>query len=178
MLHKLPVILKTDVQFPCMEGEDDTNVLPAFQKLINLFRLFDQSGAFDILERSDTNTFNLSAMGDSSRDCLILLQKKLEDVPNDWEVSNDVQRADICATRQWMRAVLWSVYMDHGMSQNVDQLISMSLPFKIAKDFLGVISQLPKTAIEAHGPAMVSMPSFLISAMLNLVSGIEDIWNR
>jgi len=167
MLHKLSVILKPNLQFPCMEGDDETNILPAFQKLINLFWLFDQSGAFDILENSETNPFYFGDMGDSNRNCLVLLQKKLEDVPIDWEVSNDVQRADICATRQWMRAVLWSLYMDHGRSQQVDQLISMSLPFQIAKEFLGVISQLPNTAIEAHGPTMVSISSILILATLN-----------
>ena len=156
MLHKLPVILKPNLQFPSMGGDDETNVLPAFQKLINLFWIFDQSGAFDILENSDANPFNFGEMGDTSRDCLVLLQKKLEEVPVDWEVSNDVQKADICATRQWMRALLWSVYMNHGRTQQVDQTISMSLPFQIAKEFLVVISQLPNTAIEAHGPTMVS----------------------
>lgn len=148
MLHKLPVILKPNVQFPSMEGDDETCVLPAFQKLINLFWLFDQSSAFDILENADAYP--------SSRNCLVVLQRKLQDVPSDWEGCNDVQRADICATRQWMRALLWSVYMDHGKMQQVDQLTSMSHPFQIAKEFLGVISQLPNTAIEAHGPTMVS----------------------
>lgn len=161
MLHKLPVVLKPNTNFPSMEGEDESRILPAFQKLANLFWIFDQSGAFDILQDSDADNFNIGEIESSSKSCLDMLQRKLQDVPLDWESSNDVQRADICVTRQWMRAVLWRVSMNHGRDVS-DQVTSLSHPIQIAKEFLGVISQLPNTAIEAHGPSMVNSPFLLL----------------
>jgi hypothetical protein len=153
MLHKLPVVLKPNTLFPAMDGRgDDTHILPAFQKLVNLFWIFDQSGAFDILQNSD-DILSFGEIESASRSSLDLLDKTLQNVPIDWESSNDVQRADICVTRQWMRAVLWRVSMNHGLSAS--HVTSLSHPIQIAKEFLGVISQLPSTALEAHGPSMV-----------------------
>jgi hypothetical protein len=151
MLHKLPVCLKPSIAFPSIGEDDEASVLPAFQKLVNLFWIFDQSGAFDILQNSD----DIESAG---RACLAMLQKKLREVPLDSESMNDVQRADICVTRQWMRAVLWRAESNHGLlsSKSNNQLTSLSYPVQIAKEFLDVISQLPASAIEAHGPSMVS----------------------
>jgi hypothetical protein len=171
MLHKLPVILKPNILFPSMHGDDESRILPAFQKLANLFWIFDQSGAFDILQNSDTDTFDFGETESASRSCLGLLQKKLQEVPIDWESSNDVQKADICVTRQWMRAVLWRVSMNHGrLPSTPDSATSLSHPIQIAQEFLGFISQLPHTAIEAHGPTMVSQLVFILGAMTFMFS--------
>ena len=160
MLHKLPVVLKPNTLFLSVDGDDETHILPAFQKLVNLFWVFDQSGAFDILQNSDTDISSFGEIKATSRSCLDMLQQKLQDIPID-QSSSDVQRADICVTRQFMRAVLWRVSMNHGrLSSTSDQVTSLSHPIQIAKEFLGVISQLPNTAIEAHGPSMVSQTMF------------------
>jgi hypothetical protein len=161
MLHKLPVILKANVAFPSMDLDDETFVLPAFQKLVNLFWVFDQSGAFDILQDSDADIFGLEGRESPNRTCLDLLQRRLLEVPVEGESVNDVQTADICVTRQWMRAVLWKFSVNHGLlpSISTDQITSLSYPFQIAKEFLSVISQLPTSAIEAHGQGIVSSPS-------------------
>ncbi|RDW77909.1 fungal specific transcription factor-2 [Coleophoma crateriformis] len=176
MLHKLPVILKPNAHFPSMEGEDESRILPAFQKLVNLFWIFDQSGAFDILQDSDADNFNIREIGSSSKSCLDMLQRKLQDVPLDWESSNDVQRADICVTRQWMRAVLWRVSMNHGRDVS-DQVTSLSHPIQIAKEFLGVISQLPNAAIEAHGPSMEYKIYEIASAVTDALVNTRQLWD-
>jgi len=45
--------------------------------------------------------------------------------------------------------------MNHGtLSSAADQATALSYPVKIAREFLSVISNLPTTAIEAHGPSM------------------------
>jgi hypothetical protein len=123
MLHNLPVVLRCNTQFPSSDGEDESHVLSAFRKLVNLFWTFDQSGAFDILQDID------------------------------WESSNDVQRADICVTRQWMRAVLWRISLLRNSGS--DHVTSLSHPIQIAQEFLSVISKLPTAAIESHGPSIV-----------------------
>ena len=160
MLHKLPVALKSNVKFPSLdgagEGEDESHVLPAFKKLVNLFWIFDQSGAFELLQDSDDPgglAVPLGGMEPASRRCLDVLQRRLREVPLDSEQTSDVQRADICVTRQWMQAVLWKVAANHG--QNSSR--SLSHPVHIAREFLDFISKLPSTAIEAHGPGMVSI---------------------
>jgi hypothetical protein len=53
MLHNLPVVLRCNTHFPSGDGEEDNRVLPAFLKLVNLFWIFDQSGAFDVLQNID-----------------------------------------------------------------------------------------------------------------------------
>ena len=73
MLHKLPVALKANIAFPPMDRDDETFVLPVFQKLVSLFRIFDQSDAFDILQDSDTDIFGLGGLESPNRSCLDLL---------------------------------------------------------------------------------------------------------
>lgn len=178
MLHKLPVVLKPNTNFPSLEGDDEANIMPAFLKLINLFRIFDQSGAFDILQNSDTDTFNVGDLASASHISLQLLRRKLQEVSIDWDSSNDVQTADICVTRQWMQAVLWKVSMRTGSGGSAeDQITSLSHPIQIAKEFLSVIEQLPGAAIEAHGPSMVySCPSpFFASGTKTLLRNTKSL---
>lgn len=80
------------------------------------------------------------------------------EIPVEDESINDVQTADICVTRQWMRAVLWKFSVDHGLLSSIsaDQVTSLSYPFQIAKEFLSMISHIPNSAIEAHGQGIVS----------------------
>ena len=154
MLHKLPVVLKCNTHFPSTDYNDKSYILPAFRKLVNLFWIFDQSGAFNIMQNTDTNCFNTGGTTSTNQGSLDILQQRLQDVPIDWELSSDVQRADICVTRQWMRAVLWRASLLRR--SNPDQVTSLLHPIHIANEFLAVIGKLPITAIEAHGPSMVS----------------------
>ncbi|KAK2005078.1 fungal-specific transcription factor domain-containing protein [Colletotrichum falcatum] len=185
MLHKLPVVLKSNIRFPSLDGsgvgEDESHVLPAFKKLANLFWIFDQSGAFDILQNSDDESAMWSmaeGLQTASRACLDVVQRKLEEIPLDSDASNDVQRADIVVTRQWMQAVLWKVTMNHGRlwssgnhhNSSSSNVTSLSHPIQIAKDFLQLISQLPSTAIEAHGPGIEFKIYEIASAVTDAVA--------
>lgn len=162
MLHKLPVVLKPVIALPTPIGDDQAHVLPAFLKLVNLFWIFDQSGIFDILQNSDSDLSNLSS---TARGCLGLLQDHLQDtaVEVDYDSSNDVQKADIFVTRQWMRAVLWRAAVRFGVATMA------SNPIRIAKEFLSFMSYLPKTAIEAHGPTMEFKTYDIATAVIDAV---------
>lgn len=164
MLHKLPVVLKPSTVFPSTDNisGDDSYILHAFGKLASLFWVFDQSGAFDILQ-NESSLFN-GGMESANRTCLEILQKRLQDIPVERESSNDIQRADICVTRSWMRAVLWRANMSRG---RFSSLTDMASPVMIARDFLSVISGVPKVAIEAHGPSMVCCFSYCILRSLS-----------
>lgn len=154
MLHKLPVVLRCNIpSFSLDDVDDETHVLPAFRKLVNLFWIFDQSGAFDILQNTDDNQFPLAISDPSNID---LLPSQLREISVDSELSNDIQRADICVTRQWMQVILWRASMNRGRAlPDAQQATSLSHPIQIAKEFLETVSRLPSAAMEAHGPAMV-----------------------
>ncbi|KAM0440046.1 hypothetical protein ACHAPT_001149 [Fusarium lateritium] len=150
LLHKLPIVLKPNILFPWFGGADDqAEVLPAFLKLVHLFWVFDQSGIFEILRNADTDS-DIPSMASVAQSCLELLQQKLLDsVDNDdWGPVNQVQRADMFVTRQWMRAVLWRASLRFGI------VIPGMNPIDIAKDFLSLVSELPKAALESHGPTL------------------------
>ncbi|KAK7422924.1 Voltage-gated potassium channel subunit beta-2 [Neonectria magnoliae] len=150
LLHKLPIVLKPNILLPWFGGADDqAQVLPAFLKLVHLFWVFDQSGIFEILRNADSDVSDMASVAQS---CLELLQQKLLDSvgDDDWGPINDVQRADMFVTRQWMRAVLWRAALRFGI------VIPAMNPVSIAKDFLALVSQLPATALESHGPTLAS----------------------
>jgi hypothetical protein len=43
-------VLKTNISTPELDLDGEPQVLPAFLKLLNLFRLFEQSRMFDFIE--------------------------------------------------------------------------------------------------------------------------------
>ncbi|KAK0391590.1 hypothetical protein NLU13_1090 [Sarocladium strictum] len=147
MLHKLPVILKPNIMFPWFgRSANDAHVLPAFLKLVHLFWTFDQAGIFELLRNSDSD---ISSMESLARACLELLQGKLRDsaAVDDLE-TNDVQKADLFVTRQWMRAVLWKAALRFGI------VVHDNNPVDVAGEFLSRLGQLPKDALESQGPTL------------------------
>lgn len=157
MLHKLPVLLKPNVGFPVPGSHDRTNVLPAFLKLVNLFWVFDQSGVFEILQNSDSDLSNMTA---TARDCLDILQTRLQDSAADYEPSNDIQKADIFVTRQWMRAVLWRAAAKLGATLTIN-------PVLVGREFLDFVSKLPQAALEAHGPTIEAKTYDIATAVID-----------
>jgi hypothetical protein len=160
MLHKLPVMLRYNARFINLdEADDESHVLPAFKKLVGLFLMFDQSGAFDMLHTSDEIQLPpYEGMHAMNRNSFSLLQHQLREASIQSRETNDVQMADICVTTQWMQAILWRASMSRRstLDSSQQQMVSLSHPIQIAKEFLETMSHLPSSAIEAHGPAMVS----------------------
>ncbi|KFY66058.1 hypothetical protein V496_02200 [Pseudogymnoascus sp. VKM F-4515 (FW-2607)] len=175
ILYKLPVILKPNVLFPAMDGDDESHILPAFQKLVDLFWTFDQSRAFEIIEGSSADMFDTREMELARRNSLYTLHKKLQEVSLDWDSSNEVQRADICVTRQWMRAVLWKASNNYEGLSSGTQITSLDHPIQIAREFLGFISQLPSTALEAHGPTMETKIYEIASTVADAVASNDTV---
>ena len=163
ILHKLPVVLKTRITFPSTDDSDEADVLLAFQKLISLFWTFDQSGVFEVLDRAD---FDMSAL-DNNQDAsdpkiLESLSNSLAGTSIQTDQMSDVQAVDISLTRQWMRVILWRLTQSHGLFAAPSPIQNASLydPVQIAKEFLAMVSHIPSTAIEAHGPGLVCLMPF------------------
>ncbi|PYH49414.1 Zn(II)2Cys6 transcription factor [Aspergillus saccharolyticus JOP 1030-1] len=175
ILHKLPVILKTNVSTPALDTSDEPQVLPAFLKLLNLFRLFEQSRMFDLIEgdHGGRDTISDEVQGVDSR-FLRLLQENLQDGSALLDHISDVQKADLCVTRHWMRMILWKFSFKQGLqgSPASQWPNSPSFPVLVAKELLNIVSQLPRTAIEAHGLGMelklYEIASSLADAVINL----------
>jgi hypothetical protein len=154
MLHKLPIVLKWQSSFPPLVDSvnvevDEAHILPAFKKLVDLFWLFDQSGAFDMLTQADDDT---EAFQDSRLD---YLQRRLEEISSDEYGSNDVQRADIYVTKCWMQALVWRASLRRSKAAVFpDRQSQLSQPYRIVGDFLSHICDCSKTALEAHGPTI------------------------
>ncbi|CAG7562118.1 unnamed protein product [Fusarium equiseti] len=171
LLHKLPPVLKPNILFPWFGGANDrAEVLPAFLKLVHLFWVFDQSGIFELLHNFDSDS-DLPNMVSVAQSCLELLQQKLLDSADndDWGPINEVQRADMFVTRQWMRAVLWRAALRFG-------IVTPSMnPVDIAKDFLSLVSELPKTALESHGPTLEFKTFEIATAVIDAMASDDSI---
>ncbi|KAL4737663.1 fungal-specific transcription factor domain-containing protein [Aspergillus similis] len=155
ILHKLPVILKTDTAMP--ETDADDEVLPAFLKLLALFRLFEQTRMFHIVEdyhlgldppvsSSDTTAATFDEM----------FQDKSPDGFGTLDRVSDVQRADICVTRHWMRILAWKA-LSHsatGRQPASDCFLSPVFPLTVGRDLVSVVYRLPRVALQAHGLGM------------------------
>lgn len=155
MLHKFPIVLKWQPGFPPLEDRfniehDEAHILPAFKKLVDLFWIFDQSGAFDVLIQAEDNADT------HQRSRLEYLQQRLQEISSDSDESNDVQKADICVTKCWMQAVVWRASSRRSNSALVfgeDKSI-FAQPYQMVNEFLSHICHYSKNALEAHGPTI------------------------
>lgn len=159
MLHKLPLVLQSTQKLPPLDAtstEEDANILPAFKKLVNLFWIFDQSGAFDILQDAADNFGHLPPSASMlNHEMLNTLQHRLQDARIEMGGSgNDVQKADIVVTLQWMKVLLWRATLTSWGGRIDSSLALVAGPIQIAQEFLDFISQLPSAALEAHGPTI------------------------
>ncbi|KAF5254360.1 hypothetical protein FANTH_845 [Fusarium anthophilum] len=164
-------LLKPNILFPWFGGADDrAEVLPAFLKLVHLFWVFDQSNIFEILRNIDADS-EIPNMASVAQNCLELLQQKLLDSADndDWGPINEVQRADMFVTRQWMRAVLWRAALRFGI------VIPSMNPIHIAKDFLSLVSELPKAALESHGPTLEFKTFEIATAVIDAIASDHSI---
>lgn len=115
---------------------------------MHLFWIFDHSGIFGILQDAEPNTAQAGSLVQS---CMEILQQKLQEsiTDEDWGSGNDVQRADVFLTRQWMRAILSRAAFKLGIQSPTVN------PVNIAREFLSLVSRIPPAALESHGATLV-----------------------
>ncbi|KAL2871711.1 Zn(II)2Cys6 transcription factor [Aspergillus lucknowensis] len=157
ILHKLPVVLKTDIAMPEANTHEEPKVLPAFLKLLALFRLFEKSNMFDIIGNSQfgyNETAHLTEFTDPS--VYDILQDKFREGPSALDQVCDVQRADLCVTRHWMRMLTWKVLSAQSRRGYLSAQCSISpaYPLLVARDLVDAVCHLPRTALQAHGFGM------------------------
>lgn len=175
MLHKLPTVLVWQPSFPALDGgassfePDEAHILPAFRKLVELFWVFDQGGAFDLVHADDG--------GDAQRSGrLEYLQCRLQGMSDEEPEINEVQKADILVTRSWMQTVLWRASIKRSTTAMAHEQTSLVVqPYGIVNDFLSHISHYSKTALEAHGPTIELKIYEIASALTDALATNLDL---
>ncbi|PVH96923.1 hypothetical protein DM02DRAFT_674445 [Periconia macrospinosa] len=141
--HDVPTMLKRAPELPPLEDLNDGSITPAFIQLCRLFNILDVTITADTL---------------SARNALTLAQQQLSNDESSRSLENELQRADISMTQQWMRIFLWqhSLNVTDLRSANADNEFSFGFPNTVAQSTLSFLSSLPKESLEAHGPGMES----------------------
>lgn len=160
--HDVPTTLKRAPDLAPLENLNDGSVTPAFVQLCRLFNILDVT---------------ITADPSTARNALALAQQQLscDDAPLSLE--NELQRADITMTQQWMRIFLWqhALNVTNMSSEHQNEEFSFSFPAKVAQNVLSNLSSLSRDSIEAHGPGMVGYN--LSAARLPLIDfiGVETL---
>lgn len=145
---------------PEIDTSDEPQVLPAFLKLLALFRLFEQTRMFDIVE--DYHLGMQPPIGSAKTPDTTfdeILQDRFRDGAGALDRASDVQRADLCVTRHWMRILAWKALSNSaaGASHVAELHLSPVFPLLVARDLVSVVCRLPRTALQAHGLGMVRL---------------------
>ena len=135
-------MLKRAPELPPLEDLHDGSITPAFIQLCRLFNILDVT---------------ITADPSTARDALALAQQQLNDDSDSRGLQNELQRADISMTQQWMRIFLWqhALGVTSLRSNYQNDEFSFSFPANVAQNVLSNLSSLSKESIEAHGPGMV-----------------------
>lgn len=141
--HDVPTTLKRSPDLPRLEDLHDGSVTPAFVQLCRLFNILDVT---------------ITADPASARRALASAQQQLSCDEDPRSLENELQRADISMTQQWMRIFLWQHALNvTNLSSRAsqDEEFSFRFPAKIAQNVLNNLSSLSRQSVEAHGPGMV-----------------------
>ncbi|KAF2803134.1 uncharacterized protein BDZ99DRAFT_453921 [Mytilinidion resinicola] len=140
--HDVPITLERASDLPPLEHTTDGTISATFIRLCHLFHILDET------IRADSAVSRLAVSRAQRR----LSQELLAGLPP----GNEIQRADISMTQQWMRIYLWqhalAVTNLHTADENDE--FSFSFPAKIAKSVLAQAANLSRESLEAHGPGM------------------------
>jgi hypothetical protein len=147
-------MLKRSPGLPSLENLSDGTVAPAFVQLCRLFNILDVT---------------ITADPPTARKALALAQQQLSDDGSSRGLENELQRADISMTQQWMRIFLWqhALQVTNMRSTREDDEFSFSFPAKVAQNVLSYLGCLSRESLEAHGPGMVSPILFWYHILLN-----------
>jgi len=143
--HDVPTTLKRSPDLPRLEDLHDGMVTPAFIQLCRLFNILDVT---------------ITADPASARRALALAQHQLSSDEDPRSLENELQRADITMTQQWMRIFLWQHALNvTNLSSRAsqDEEFSFRFPAKVAQNVLSNLGSLSRQSVEAHGPGMVGV---------------------
>lgn len=147
----LPLTLHATIGTPTVDQDSSTS-LTGFNHLINLYRPFDDTfiGLWN-KTRTDCSAYYLTQ-----------LQQQVSDALPSFLNTTEGQAADLRASQQWLRTVVWQLSMSCGFlsSSSSTNSTTFSYPIEIARDLVTVMQQFSKQAMETHGIGLVSNLSY------------------
>ncbi|KAF1950113.1 RING-3 protein [Byssothecium circinans] len=160
--HDVPTMLKRSPDLPPLENLNDGTITPAFVQLCRLFNILDAT---------------ITADPSSARSALTLAQQQLSDESPSLALDNELQRADISMTQQWMRIFLWqhALNVTNLRSTTVDNEFSFGFPNTVAHSTLSFLRTLPRESLEAHGPGMESKLSDIANSLADVMICVPSL---
>lgn len=131
-----------------------TNALPSEDPSV-IGGLLSLHGLFSLLDFKFVKLWNdaAHAVGDDIFLDLSALQHRLSTLSIDTTGLNDIQKADILITQQWLRLIFWQTALRLGYISTAaaDPAFTYNYPVEIAMALCNVVKSIPPIAIQVHG---------------------------
>ncbi|KAK6004784.1 hypothetical protein QM012_008646 [Aureobasidium pullulans] len=137
--HDIPCVMTVDPNMPELDVVSQPAVLSPLIMLCRMFRSFCE-GSSSSLTTDSLTSFN----------------NQLLRIPTMTEDHNELQKADLSVTQQWLRLMFWKLAINKVVmtASSTDDIRSVFFPISLAKDLLSNISTMSIDTLEAHGPGM------------------------
>ncbi|KAH0271125.1 hypothetical protein KCU91_g7595, partial [Aureobasidium melanogenum] len=137
--HDIPCVMTVDPDMPELDTLSQHAVLSPLTMLCRMFRSFCE-GSSSSLTGGTLTSFN----------------NELLRIPTMTEDHNELQKADLSVTQQWLRLMFWKLAINKVVmkANPTDDIRSVFFPISLAKDLLSDISTMSIDTLEAHGPGM------------------------
>jgi hypothetical protein len=157
ILRNKPIVISKLRELPAGYFEnEEPSILAGFQYLCQLFSLLDEK----FIEY--WNAPQESGLQPRASVDIAAVQNQLNGLELEIEGLDDVQKADVLITHQWLRLVFWQAAMRQGLlSSNADDAaFTYRFPIDIARSLCSVLSRVPIEAVLVHGIGIVRDPIF------------------
>lgn len=137
--HDIPCVMTVDADMPELDVASQPAVLAPLIMLCRMFRSFCEGSS-----------------GSLTTDSLTCFNNQLLRIPTMTEDHNELQKADLSVTQQWLRLMFWKLAINKVVmtANSTDDIRSVFFPISLAKDLLSDISTMAIDTLEAHGPGM------------------------
>ena len=145
-----PLTLGDTIALPTLDEIPGESVeVSGFIYLVNVYRPFDEKFV---------GLWNKTRL-DCSTEWLAQLQRRLAVALPTSLVCTESQAADLRTSQQWLRAMVWQLSITNGYlssSSSSEASMTFRYPIDIARDLVGMTSQMSKQSMEMHGIGLVS----------------------
>ncbi|ORY11267.1 hypothetical protein BCR34DRAFT_452466, partial [Clohesyomyces aquaticus] len=139
--------------------DDDPTLKLSFQEgfnqIIRLFRLLDPEFLKNWLDTQGTSHVTSTWVEAKSRE----LEANGEDEADSQSffLLNNMQRADLTITREWLRTLVWRLAMSQTLlsSRSSKECLSLLFPVRLSKQLRQQVTNMSREDIEVHGSSIV-----------------------
>jgi len=152
ILRNKPIMIRKLRELPVGYFEnEEPSILTGFQCLCQLFSLLDEKFVEYWNTPQDTDLQPRASVDIAS------VQSQLNSLEFEIAGLDDVQKADVLISQQWLRLVFWQAAVRQGLlsSNAEDPAFTYRFPIDIARSLCGVLTRVPIEAVLVHGIGIV-----------------------